>query len=189
VFDGTNDYTQISQNGINVGVTFTVQCWVKVIRFGGFAPGWNRGSIITNAYPYSNNAGFWICCTSQASNFSPTVGQETFFISIGQDQHGATAVRGSLSSYVDKWVNLSVRVNGTELIKLYINGLEVEYLSQQNGPSSLSYSTDPCSLGIRGTNDEEPLHGSISLIMMYNRALSASEVLQNYNATKSRFGL
>ena len=31
--------------------------------------------------------------------------------------------------------------------------------------------------------------GERSLQMMYNRALSASEVLQNYNATKNRFGL
>jgi hypothetical protein len=31
--------------------------------------------------------------------------------------------------------------------------------------------------------------GSVAITMFYNRALSASEVLQNYNAQKSRFGL
>ena len=31
--------------------------------------------------------------------------------------------------------------------------------------------------------------GNISNVSMYNRALSASEILQNYNATKGRFGL
>jgi hypothetical protein len=31
--------------------------------------------------------------------------------------------------------------------------------------------------------------GSVSLIQFYNRALSSQEVLQNYNATKTRFGL
>jgi hypothetical protein len=31
--------------------------------------------------------------------------------------------------------------------------------------------------------------GSISIVQAYNRALSASEILQNYNAQKSRFGL
>ena len=30
---------------------------------------------------------------------------------------------------------------------------------------------------------------SVSNVIMYNRALSASEILQNYNATKTRFGL
>jgi hypothetical protein len=33
------------------------------------------------------------------------------------------------------------------------------------------------------------MDGKISLSMVYNRALSATEVLQNYNATKTRFGL
>ena len=31
--------------------------------------------------------------------------------------------------------------------------------------------------------------GNIYLHRLYNRALSAQEVLQNYNATKTRFGL
>ena len=33
------------------------------------------------------------------------------------------------------------------------------------------------------------LNGNISMVQFYNRALNASEVLQNYNATKGRFGL
>jgi hypothetical protein len=32
-------------------------------------------------------------------------------------------------------------------------------------------------------------NGDIGPVQIYNRALSASEVLQNYNALKSRFGL
>jgi hypothetical protein len=31
--------------------------------------------------------------------------------------------------------------------------------------------------------------GSIAIVKLYNRALTATEVLQNYNATKSRFNL
>jgi hypothetical protein len=33
------------------------------------------------------------------------------------------------------------------------------------------------------------LSGNVALTRIYNRALTASEVLQNYNATRSRFGL
>jgi hypothetical protein len=33
------------------------------------------------------------------------------------------------------------------------------------------------------------MNGSISNVQLYNRALSDIEVLQNYNATKGRFGL
>jgi len=192
-FDGTNDYVEISSSGIDLGVNFTVQSWANVTRFGGAVGGnWNRGSIITNAYPYGNNQGFWICCTSQGTaaegrRYIP--GRETFFISIGQDQYNATAEIGSLTSYVGEWVNLTVSVSGTSLIKLYINGSEVTYAAQRNGPSSLSYPSLPCSLGVREDNNEEFLQGSIAGTLIYNRRLSDSEVLQNYNAQKGRFGL
>jgi hypothetical protein len=34
-----------------------------------------------------------------------------------------------------------------------------------------------------------PISGNISQIKIYNRALSAQEVLQNFNSTRSRFNL
>ena len=195
VFDGTNDYVQLSGSGINVGVTFTVQTWVRVGKFGGYNQfGFNRGSIITNSYPYSSNQGFWICCTSQGSpaeNYAPIQGRERFFISIGNDQYGATSFTGSLTPYTQSWFNIAARVDGTNPIKLYINGLPVssyESNHQTNGPSSLNYNGGPCSLGTRDSVAEY-LSGSISALGMYNRALTDSEVLQNYNAQKSRFGL
>ena len=33
------------------------------------------------------------------------------------------------------------------------------------------------------------LDGNVGAVRLYNRALSAAEILQNYNAQKSRFGL
>ena len=39
------------------------------------------------------------------------------------------------------------------------------------------------------TTADEFWKGKIAVAQIYNRALSASEVLQNYNATKGRFGL
>lgn len=40
-----------------------------------------------------------------------------------------------------------------------------------------------------GAPSSATIHGSIANTQIYNRALSASEVLQNYNAQKSRFNL
>jgi len=190
-FDGSNDYLQISPTGIDVGVNFTVQSWVNVTRFGGAGP-WRRGSIIANSYPYSTNQGFWICCTTQDPTQSNTAvdGLETFFISMGNDQYGATAYRGSLTQYKDNWVNLGVVVDGTNLIKLYINGQEVSsYVNQDNGPSSWGYTTGPCSLGVRASNNAEFLDGSISQLLFYSRSLSDLEVEANFNTQKSRFNL
>ena len=187
IFDGTNDYISLLSSGLNVGVYFTLQTWVNIGRFGG-GPAWNRASIVTNSYPYATNQGFWVCCTSQGVGTAPTSGYERFFISIGADQYVATSSTGSLTNYVGKWVNLAVRVSGSTAIKLYINGVEPLYDYQTNGPSSIGYSTGPFALGSRN-NQFEFTSASIAQFSMYNTALSATEILQNYNSTKTRFGL
>ena len=186
VFDGTNDYIYRSAS-INLGVYFTIQSWVKINRYGG-GPGWNRAPIVSNSYPYSTNQGFLIIASSQnaSAGQAATVGYEHFFISIGNDQYYATSTFGSLSNYVSKWVNLTVSVNSTSLIRLYINGIETTYAGQTNGPASLNYTTNTFFLGARDLTSEF-LDGSIANSILYNRTLSASEILQNYNATKGRF--
>jgi hypothetical protein len=40
-----------------------------------------------------------------------------------------------------------------------------------------------------GGVSQQLFEGSIAQTFVYNRAISASEVLQNYNALKGRFGL
>jgi len=190
-FDGSNDYISITQSqGIDVGVNFSIQTWVKITRWGG-GPNWNRGSIVTNSYPYQNGKGFWISCTSQAGpaqGYVATPGLESFFMSMGGDEYCVAPTPGSLSAYTNSWFNLGVSCNGTNPLKCYINGVQpTTYGCQTNGPSSYSYDSGPFSLGNRNNNDEY-LSGSIANFMMYNRTISDAEFLQNYNAQKSRFG-
>ena len=62
---------------------------------------------------------------------------------------------------------------------LYINGVSVS--------TNTSYSPNaPTSSTLVGHSS---YNGYISLVRHYSRTLSAAEVLQNYNSTKSRFGL
>ena len=191
VFDGNDDYISIlPSQGIDVGVNFSIQTWVKIVRWGG-GPNWNRASIVTNSYPYSNGTGFWLACTSQAGpgqNYAATPGYESFFLSMGGDQYCVAPTAGSLTAYTNSWFNMGVRVNGTNPMKCYINGVEVSsYACQANGPASYSYNSGPFSLGCRN-NREECLNGSIASFLMYNRSISDSEFLQNFNAQKARFG-
>jgi len=188
-FDGVNDYANFPV--INTGNVFTVQVWAKISRFGG-GMAWNRGTLVNNSYNWGGNNGFFFFVTSQAgsgSSYAATPGMETFSISIGQDVAGASAYIGSLTNYVNKWVNLSAVVNGTNPIKLYLNGVEVSsYAGQSNGPSSINY-TSNFVLGSRILESCDFTQGTIGSVYMYNRALSATDILQNFNVTKSRFGL
>ena len=86
------------------------------------------------------------------------------------------------------WVNFTgvYTVGGSQI--LYRNGT-VD--TSTTGPATITYSSQVVSIGSRifsGTY-QYPWNGKISNAIIYNRALSATEVLQNYNATKTRFGL
>ena len=85
------------------------------------------------------------------------------------------------------WKNISVTYNGLTTILIYENGIYTNTLtltSATTTPSSNVYigSLNPSVLGSYFT-------GSIATTQIYNRALSAQEINQNYNALKSRFGL
>lgn len=86
--------------------------------------------------------------------------------------------------------NITVTKSGTTY-SLYINGV---YISQFT--SELTYNPSAIVLGqswLRTTNSSirarEKMKGNIYIFMVYNRALSAAEILQNYNARKGRYGL
>jgi hypothetical protein len=73
---------------------------------------------------------------------------------------------------------------GTQVIH-YLNG-------SSNGIGTISIATtngaDNLIIGNR-TDNFTDFKGNISIVQMHNRALSAQEILQNYNALKSRFNL
>jgi hypothetical protein len=195
VFDGSNDYVQINATGINVGNTFTHQCWAYFYDMGGRVTptgAFERESLISNSYPYTTNTGFVIIASSQAPppSFAKTPGYEHFFVSLGNDQKFAASALGSLS--INKWFNLAVRVNSTELIKLYINGDEVnQYQNQTDANISLTYN-NICAIGGRvatSVTSSDFLNGILPITMLYNRALTNYEIKQNYLATKSKFNL
>jgi hypothetical protein len=82
-------------------------------------------------------------------------------------------------------VTMTYNISG-DLTSAYINGIFIN--SSNVGPFT------PASANIRigiwqFPGVEQPFKGNISTVSVYNRALSAAEVLQNYNATKSRYNL
>jgi hypothetical protein len=80
----------------------------------------------------------------------------------------------------------------------YVNGLQVTGCNETNVPknrwnhvylegTNTSY-TSTFNFMSRYSNDEQA-GGKMGGVCIYNRVLSTEEVLQNYNATKKRFGL
>ena len=55
--------------------------------------------------------------------------------------------------------------------------------------ATLNAGADGARVGNKLSNSTENFDGNIALVRAYNRVLTAAEVLQNFNAQKSRFGL
>jgi hypothetical protein len=79
------------------------------------------------------------------------------------------------------WKQLVVTTVGTTG-RIYINGNLVA------SPTVGTMQGTPNQFVISGSTIRF-LNGNVASVILYNRDLSAAEVLQNYNATKSRFGL
>ena len=83
-----------------------------------------------------------------------------------------------------------VKSSGEE--KLYVDGVEKFSGNWDAGTGfttggSFVFAQEQDSVG-GGFSSSQCFGGDLSLIRMYDRALTAAEVLQNYNAVKSRFG-
>lgn len=178
VFDGTNDYA-VTSTQVNVSNRFTVNAWVKLnnttpqpTNFG------NRVILISNCYPYQPGKGFLM--SASANNGSD------FFISLGNDQKFAVSTTGYV--YSNTFFMITAVVNaGDSNIKLYYNANEVSYLTRTDGNISLTYDVGDTQIGYR--NGSDIMNGNMYMMQIYNRALSDAEVLQNYNTTRTRFGL
>jgi hypothetical protein len=85
------------------------------------------------------------------------------------------------------WYYAAVSVSGTlssPTVNIFLNGSTYSY-SLSALSSTPSTSSTHCIGGNVYIN--EGFDGNISQVMIYNRALTAQEILQNYNATKARY--
>jgi len=81
-----------------------------------------------------------------------------------------------------KWTLYTLVQTSTTNIDFYINGLIAK------GSVSTSGTGNSHNAWGNEASGTQPF-GHIALALIYNRNLSTSEILQNYNSTKSRFGL
>ena len=162
-FDGSNDYITTGASGVVPTSTapYTVSVW---------------------CYRNSNNAGLkellaqWTNANSGNSFFFGFDNSNVRFT----DNWNPITVAGAGNTNV--WMNL-VGVYTVSNAYIYLNGV----LAATRG-SGFSYTgTGPLVIGRQGELNGEYFDGNIGNVLIYNRALSAAEVSQNYEAQKSKF--
>ena len=77
------------------------------------------------------------------------------------------------------------------IMRIFVNGIESGSGLSTSG--TIQNNTQQLTIGVRylarNIGTDHYFSGNIYLSKIYNRALSATEIQQNYNATKTRFGL
>jgi hypothetical protein len=168
VFDGTNDEITFSGSNFGALTAFTICGFVKPTLGGG-----TTGTIANNS---NTSAPFgWHCRfeTSRGVGFW-----------IGDSGGGVTHYDG-VSLNDNQWNFFAVTLNSTTITH-YKNGIANNTYS---GTFNSFITNNAPFRMCKWEGGSYYYSGSISTFSYYNRALSATEVLQNYNATKTRFGL
>jgi len=92
---------------------------------------------------------------------------------------------------LNQWVNGVITVDttdGTNPIKIYQNGLLYWQGNSGGGASNLNIGDGSSSIA-KKIPGSEYLTGGVSNVFVYNRVLTAEEILQNFNSHRGRYGL
>jgi hypothetical protein len=163
-FDGTDDYIQITQT---LSTPITICSWVRYNTQGKTLNTW------LNSDPHQ---------VIGLSLNRTGVGDIYVYIGNGGSWLGTPAIISSANMVVDTWYHLAFVSTGSGSV-LYMNGVNV-------GSSGISPSGWGTFYRLGGLNfGGEWLDGYIATTSIYNRALSETEIIQNFNAQRYRFGI
>ena len=92
-------------------------------------------------------------------------------------------VVGATSLSLNTWYFAAVTYSDSTGWKLYLNGRE------DGTSASTTTFTGNQEISIGSYSTSNNFTGRIASVQVYNRALTSQEIVQNYNATKKRYGL
>jgi hypothetical protein len=117
----------------------------------------------------------------QCADFSGTV----YLFTDGVNGENNLVISGFEIPALNVWNNLVFSNNGQNW-KYYINGSLVK---SGTFTTTLNTGGNKILVGERDDYPYDNMNGTISMVSIYNRALSDGEVKQNFNATRKRFGI
>ena len=175
VFDGTNDYidviTEFDYDNIGKLEAVSGNTWSTFVWFRPITTGSNGESFVIGK---GGGAG-------SSTTFAVWVNEnsEQLFARL---KGGTTLTISSVNN--NQWYNVGVTWDGTTA-KAYLDGSFVNNISV----GGASYQAELFNLGTISSGDGGKFTGNIAASTVYNRALTASEIQQNFNALRGRFGI
>jgi hypothetical protein len=173
IFNGTNQFATLPNLGMSPSGARTLSAWVKPSSTTGAHSIFGYGTLL---YLQS-----FIVHLNISANGQLYVGFNNADFSTTEDSYNTSAFWNFCVTYAGGAIN-------TTNVVLYINGSAVAVTPAGLSIGSTADTTNQ-NYRIAQDNNQRYYAGAIGRLSFYSRALSASEVLQNFNADKTRFNL
>ena len=177
VFDGTNDYISTPLQILDRPCTFST--WVNLSTIAGWQTlfGQDTSVSIPRGRFYFQKAD---------ATIEGLIQNKINFSIVKSD--GSVVPTNALNVIqINTWYNYTATLTTTS-ISLYENGV-LQNTTSNSDLFLTPNTTITLNAGYFNNSVVDFINGKSSIFQIYNRALSATEVLQNYNSLKSRFGL
>ena len=167
-FDGTDNYVDLTSHSsaFDFGTgNFSIEAWVN-------------GAVNNNyrcIFWHHYNPGFTLITTNGQS----PDGAPRFWL-------GGTVLNGTTSILDSTWHHVLV-TRSDATVTIYIDGSQNVSNAGFSGKSATPTTAQAAIGQYNVTSSSYPFDGKISVVRIYNKALTAADVLSNYNATKGRF--
>jgi hypothetical protein len=181
VFDGVDD--RISVSDFNYGRSgCTVASWAK---YNATTTGYKEG-IVSKWQTGAGTANEFILGSTQG--IEGTVPGNPYFYIFNSNNQSVGAIDNSTILVVGSWYYILGTFDGLNT-RIYLNGQYKSISTNSTSATIKTVASQPIALASFGSTFQFNTNCNISLAQIYNRPLAASEILQNYNAQKSRFNL
>lgn len=170
-FNGSNQYINVgaTTSGLTTSITYSI---------------WFRTSSLASTQT------LWWDDDGQAGGDSWVSIETSGKIRTNRNSDGYGVLDSTLTISTNTWYNYCLVADGVSGKKIYINGV----LDTSNGTAiSTRASRSHIAIAVRMAFPPSPsgdyFNGSISVFSVHNRALSAAEISQNFNALRSRYAI
>jgi hypothetical protein len=176
VFDSQSKHVVINDNSSlnlsnNTGGTIGVWFKTNIAAIGSFS-----GSLVAKGGPLSYTNGYWL------TKYNSTLRISLFS---GSSAPNAIELVGNKVITDNKW-HYGVGTWDSGSVHLYVDGV-LDVSQTYNFPFEVY--TGPLYVGRHVNSAEGYFSGSIASVNIYSRPLSSTEILENFNSQRSRFGI
>ena len=164
VFDGNDDLIDVGDIGDVFGTSFTIDLWIYPTEID------DRQEFIGQKV---NNQNWWRFGIDELDNWE---------IDVEVSDSRVVSLNPDFSLVINKWQHVVLSRDSSNW-NFYLNGALDTTASDADTIPDMAASVKI------GKAVDSPYEGQMAVVRVYNRYLTAAEVLQNFNAQRGRFGV